>query len=69
MPLRAMSLVPPSGMVPRKVSASLGGRPAAAIVATSEGRSEVVFEPAITVRAGQSLDLALSEGDQAAENH
>ena len=62
-PLRAMSLVPPSGMVPRKVSASLGGRPAGAIVATSEGRSEVVFEPAITVRAGQSLDLALSEGD------
>jgi uncharacterized protein (DUF608 family) len=67
-PLRAMSLVPPSGMVPRKVSASLGGRPAGAIVATSEGRSEVVFEPAITVRAGQSLDLALSEGDQTAEN-
>jgi uncharacterized protein (DUF608 family) len=67
-PLRAMSLVPPSGMVLRKVSASLGGRPAGAIVATSEGRSEVVFEPAITVRAGQSLDLALSEGDQTAEN-
>lgn len=67
-PLRAMSLVPPSGMVLRKVSASLGGRAAAAIVSTSEGRSEVVFEPAITVRAGQSLDLALSEGDQTAEN-
>ena len=67
-PLRAMSLVPPSGMVLRKVSASLGGRPAGTIVATSEGRSEVVFEPAITVRAGQSLDLALSEGDQTAEN-
>ena len=55
-------------MVLRKVCASLGGRPAAAIVATSEGRSEVVFEPAINVRAGQSLDLALSEGDEAAEN-
>ncbi len=58
--LKTLALTPPSGLTPRRVSATLAGIPVAASVARQDGRLAVEFEPEITVLEGQTLMVELS---------
>ena len=59
-PLRTMSLVPPAGHTPQKVSASLNGKPVPATLRSKDGLAEVVFDPELTVSEGQNLEIVLA---------
>jgi uncharacterized protein (DUF608 family) len=62
-PLRTMSLVSPAGQTPQNVSASLDGKPVPATLRVKDGRAEVVFDPEITISAGQALEITLGPGE------
>ena len=62
-PLRSMSLVPPAGQTPQNVSASLDGKPVPATLRAKDGSAEVVFDPEITISAGQALAITLCLGE------
>jgi hypothetical protein len=61
--LRTMSLMPPAGKAPKKVSATLNGKTLIASLEKKNGKAQVVFESEISVEAGQQLEVALSLGD------
>jgi len=61
-PLRTMSLVVPEGKSPATVSATLGGKALSASVRENGGAWEVAFDPEVTVKAGQTLEVNLSAG-------
>ena len=61
--LRTMSLVPPAGQTLQSVSASLDNKPVPATLRSKEGRAEVVFDPEITISAGQALEITLALGE------
>jgi len=63
LPLRTMSLVPPAGPAPQKVSASLDGKPVPASLVGSGESVEVVFEPEIAVSEGQVLEVTIARGE------
>jgi hypothetical protein len=63
-PLRTMSLVPPAGQTHQKVTASVDGKPVPATLRVKDGRSEVVFDPEITISAGQALEITLGPGEK-----
>jgi hypothetical protein len=45
------------------VSASLDGKPVLATLRVKDGRAEVVFDPEITISAGQALEITLGPGE------
>ena len=61
-PLRTMSLVPPGGKGPRKVSAMVNGKTVAASVSEKDGSAEVVFPKDLILKAEQKLEVILSPG-------
>ena len=63
-PLRTMSLVSPAGQTPQNVSASLDGKPVPATLRVKDGSAEVVFDPEITISAGQALEITLGPGEK-----
>lgn len=62
-PLRTMSLVPPVGAAPQRVSASLDGKPVSATLNRRDDLVEVVFEPDIAVSEGQVLEVTLAQSE------
>ena len=63
-PLRTMSLVSPAGQTPQNVSASLDGKPVPATLRVKDGSAEVVFDPEISISAGQALEITLGPGEK-----
>lgn len=60
LPLRSVSLVAAAGQAPSKVSVLLDGEPVPATMRSEEGKTEVMFNPEITITQGQALEITLS---------
>ena len=60
LPLRSVSLVAAAGQAPSKVSVLLDGEPVPATMRSEEGKTEVMFDPEITITQGQALEITLS---------
>lgn len=57
--LKTLTLVPPAGVTPAKVEATLNGKAVPASLKTDSGKAEIAFEVLPTLNKGQTLSVAL----------
>ena len=62
-PLRTVSLVPPGGKAPRKVTASFDGKALAASIREKDAGLEVLLEKELILQTGQKLAVRLSPAE------